>query len=344
MNISAHNAIPRHYADLLVAACTSQGHAPATLLQAAGLNEAEWRLGGDLSPVQFGRLFQRALWLMQDESLGMMGGEGVPNGSFRMLCLCVVQCQTLGAAMARAAQYCDVAIGYRIKPVVSRRGLTARVGMESTQHAKPTAESDSSPTQHALTLLIWLNFISWLVGHPLPVERVLMQSRSRNTDSDRGFFDCDVRYGAPCSALEFPTDVLEWPVKRTKADVERFLDDALAILISPRRASTSWTSRVLVAFADAGQGKLPASTALARQLNVSQATLRRRLADESTSVQQLKDQHRCNLAMRYLASTRLTLKDVGARCGFDNPADFNRAFRRWSGQSPGRFRQSLTEI
>ncbi len=328
---------------MLVDFCTSQGHDRSKLLDAAGLDLREWQLGYDLSPTQFGRIYQRALWLMGDESLGMVGGHAVPNGSFRMLCLCVVQCHSLSAAIARTADYCEIAIGYGIKPVVQRSAGNARLVLEPTRHATKAINQDTSPNQWPLMLLIWVNFLSWLVAQPLPVAAVTVKSKPGRAASHHVFFDCDVQYGATQNAVIFPASALDWAINRDDSDVALFLEDALPTLISPRRTMSSWTKRVLTVLSDAGHGKPPGGASIAKLLNVSQATLRRRLASETTSVQQLKDQHRCSVAMRYLASSSLTLKAIGLRCGFDNPGDFNRAFRRWSGQTPGQYRSALRE-
>ena len=49
---------------------------------------------------------------------------------------------------------------------------------------------------------------------------------------------------------------------------------------------------------------------------------------------------RRELAARYLADTRLSVSETAARLGYADVAAFGHAFRRWYGQSPGRWQRS----
>ena len=76
---------------------------------------------------------------------------------------------------------------------------------------------------------------------------------------------------------------------------------------------------------------------VARQLGLSRQTLFRRLRDEGTSFQQLLDAKRRQLAIRYIGMEGQPIKVVAWKLGFSGPAAFTRAFKRWTGTSPGRF-------
>lgn len=334
-----HGSIPRHYAEMVLTAVGSRGHDTSKVLLVADIDPDDWNSGVDLTPLQFGRIYQRALWLIGDEAFGTVGGEGVPNGSFRMLCLSIIHCKTLADAIVRAAEFCEVAIGYQTRPEIRIVGNRARLEWHPIRPVEQQALASSN--QAPMTLLIILNLISWLLGQPLPVERVLLSADRRHRDLHQSFFDCDVEYGETRDAMEFSASVLDWPMTRSEDELERFLDDAMPTLLSPRQEAATWRNKILTVLAHGLENKLPNGDAIADRLNVSPATLRRRLASEGTSVQQIKDQYRCSAAMRFLASTALSQKDIAMRCGFENPADFNRAFRRWSGQTPGQYRTKL---
>jgi AraC-like DNA-binding protein len=36
----------------------------------------------------------------------------------------------------------------------------------------------------------------------------------------------------------------------------------------------------------------------------------------------------------------MTVREIAASLGFDNPANFGKMFKRWFGTSPGKFRKS----
>lgn len=77
---------------------------------------------------------------------------------------------------------------------------------------------------------------------------------------------------------------------------------------------------------------------VARGLGMSRQTLYRRLKAEGVTFEEILDAKRRQLAIRYLAIERYTVKVVAYRLGFSEPAAFSRAFKRWTGVSPSNFR------
>jgi AraC-like DNA-binding protein len=86
----------------------------------------------------------------------------------------------------------------------------------------------------------------------------------------------------------------------------------------------------------------PALTTTAANLAVSPRTLQRRLREEGTSFGQLLDELRREFALRLLRDRKLAVYEVAFLLGYAEPSTFHRAFRRWTGLSPLRFRRSET--
>lgn len=81
--------------------------------------------------------------------------------------------------------------------------------------------------------------------------------------------------------------------------------------------------------------------AVAQALNVSERTLRRRLAEREVSFKRLQNMARHQLANRLLSTTQLPLDAISQQLGFAAPSSFVHAYYKWAGVSPGRFRRSL---
>ena len=79
---------------------------------------------------------------------------------------------------------------------------------------------------------------------------------------------------------------------------------------------------------------------VARELGMSRQTLYRRLKGEGTTFEELLDAKRRQLAVRYLALDRSSVKAAAYKLGFSDPAAFSRAFKRWTGASPSQFREA----
>ena len=80
---------------------------------------------------------------------------------------------------------------------------------------------------------------------------------------------------------------------------------------------------------------------VALQFGMPSWTLRRKLKEEDTAYQSLVDEMRRDVALSYMKNTDLTFGEISYLLGFSTPGAFQRAFKRWSGQTPGEFRKSL---
>ena len=86
-------------------------------------------------------------------------------------------------------------------------------------------------------------------------------------------------------------------------------------------------------------GRRPLQPELARAVNVSDRTLRRRLQAQETNFRALRDTTRYERARDLLCHTALTMTDVAAAVGYADARAFRRAFKRWSGHLPADFRR-----
>ena len=77
---------------------------------------------------------------------------------------------------------------------------------------------------------------------------------------------------------------------------------------------------------------------VARELGMSRQTLYRRLKAEGVTFEEILEAKRRSLAIRFLGIHRLSVKAAAYQLGFSDPAAFSRAFKRWTGVAPSRFR------
>jgi AraC-like DNA-binding protein len=71
---------------------------------------------------------------------------------------------------------------------------------------------------------------------------------------------------------------------------------------------------------------------------MSSRNLRRRLKEENSSYQSIKDSLRQDQAMKLLNNKDLAINQVAREVGFNEPAAFTRAFKQWTGQTPKDYR------
>ncbi|MBN1365693.1 MAG: AraC family transcriptional regulator [Syntrophaceae bacterium] len=78
---------------------------------------------------------------------------------------------------------------------------------------------------------------------------------------------------------------------------------------------------------------------LAKSLNMSSQTMRRRLAAEGMEYKSLSRQVREDKACALLTSTNMTIEEIADSLGYSDVANFHRAFKSWTGQTPLGYRR-----
>jgi AraC-like DNA-binding protein len=78
---------------------------------------------------------------------------------------------------------------------------------------------------------------------------------------------------------------------------------------------------------------------IAEKLYRSRSTLQRQLVAEGTSYRDILDSTRKNLAEIYLKNGEHTQAQIAFMVGFSDQSNFSRAFKRWTGVSPGEFQK-----
>lgn len=86
-------------------------------------------------------------------------------------------------------------------------------------------------------------------------------------------------------------------------------------------------------------GQNPGLRAMATRLGLSSRTLMRRLEAENSRYRDLVDRVRQTLARDWLKNTDMPISRIAELLGYRDPANFGRAFRRWTGTSPGTLRR-----
>ncbi len=147
-----------------------------------------------------------------------------------------------------------------------------------------------------------------------------------------------VDFDAPRIVLTMDPGQLGRPLALSNPLAARLAEEQCRELLAGQRPAASTTERLRETLL-ARPGFFPSLTAAAASLGLSTRTLRRRLAAEGTSFRAELEGLRRELAARYLGDARLSVTETAARLGYRDVAAFGHAFRRWYGESPGRWRR-----
>ncbi|MCB5178922.1 AraC family transcriptional regulator [Streptomyces antimicrobicus] len=323
-----------HHVRALLAGVRRDGVDVVPLLQAAQIPPL---LLGDgrarVTEAQFTRLFRALYRSTQDEFLGLGTTPSRP-GTFAMMCYAALGCPDLGAAIERGTAF------YRLFPGGPDLGLDVRAGQAwFTVRSAPAGDEERFLSE--CLLCIWHRLCSWLIGRRIPLAGAgFAYPPPPHRQEYEALFGCPVRFGEPRTGAVFDARWLAAPLVRDEAGLEEMLRRAPFDLLGRPEYGTTVAEQVRRALARQlrSSPRLPALGEVAGRLAVSPATLRRRLQEEGTSFQRLKDQVRRDAAIAGLVEGNEPIADLAARLGFSEDTAFHRAFRRWTGTTPGAYR------
>ena len=168
-----------------------------------------------------------------------------------------------------------------------------------------------------------------------PSEVFLPHSAPADASPYRRLFRAPVRFDAEFCALRFPASLLARPIEGANAAQLRA---ALADIGARDKADlVQAVYRTLRTLLLVGKGS---GSDVARALAMHRRTLNRRLGAAGTTFQRVLDDVRFATAKALLEGSSIPMPDVAAALGYAGLAPFMRAFRRWSGTTPGEWRKS----
>lgn len=286
---------------------------------------------------QFARLYKTLANRLDDE-MPRLFSRPLRVGSLKITGISLLDGKNLLGALYRWAIVLrllqdDFELDIHVGPDLTRIAL---VQPEGAQPCKPLALD--------LMLKLIHGVASWLVVKKLPLTQVDFSFPRPPFAADyQELYPGPVLFDQEVSALHLDSAFMQLPVRRTRPDLVAFV----------HRAPEDWVfasfkeELLSLKLRDYLAAQLPMSAtaeSAADALHVSVRTLHRRLADEGTSFQKIKDALRRDLAVQMLTRGRSPIASIGAHLGFDSTASFHRAFRGWTGDTPGAYREGHRQV
>jgi AraC-like DNA-binding protein len=296
-------------------------------------------IGADLMKTPKARVTSAAyaqLWaaladVMDDEFFGM-DSHPMRRGSYRLMCHAVLCGETLERALRRMLSF--------LRAVLD--DLSGELRYEG-ERAMICVHDRCDAPRRMFTYATWLMLVHglacWLVGRRLPLLEASFRCVEPSEVADYRTRFCETAtFAAPLTQVSFDARLLDLKVVATEAGLRAFLRGAPANLLVKYRNDASLSATIRRRLRRQRPDAWPEVDDLARSLFLSGTTLQRRLQGEGTSYQRLKDDLRRDIAIGLLSTTSTPVADVAEQVGFQETSAFHRAFKKWTGVSPGAYR------
>jgi AraC-like DNA-binding protein len=288
-----------------------------------------------VSAKHYGALWRTIALVLDDEFFGQ-DSRRMKAGSFAMLCHAAVACKTLGQALERSLRFYRLILD-DISGSLLRDAAEARIVLHER-----VAGASQRVFAHELLLMLLYGVSCWLVGRRIPILRTeFSYPEPLHSAEYRLMYCADLHFGRPNTSIAFEASYLELPVVQNERSIKEFLRTAPESILLKYKNGSSLSAKVRRRLRQFAPGEAPDFESLAQELNLTPATMRRRLHEEGASYQSIKDQLRRDLAISYLSHSSRSVMDIALELGFSERSAFHRAFRKWTGAAPGEFRRTL---
>ena len=150
-------------------------------------------------------------------------------------------------------------------------------------------------------------------------------------------FQCPVLFNADNHLLVFDSNYLFQQLPMANPLTRKIYEEEcrqLSLRINKRETITKRIRQEITLH----KGSFPNYEQFARYMNMTPRTLNRRLTAEGTSYRDLVSSILKKKAIHLLRTTNLSSDQIAEELGYSSLAHFYRAFKRWTGQNPGNYR------
>ena len=306
-----------------------------------------------ISPQQFGTIFMSLVRHLQDTEKRDSGElkRVLALSDYRLMYTYIIHAKNLGEALERASNYFSRFEVNKKTFTVNRTGHSCHWGFDlgpiAANHS-PEAEHLSMDQLHwlpglpgrMLAMYLWHRTISWLIGDFVDLQRVNFDCPAfGDANAYSEAFYGPVYFNAGWCGIEFHERYLDAPIVQSEKSLDRMLASFPAELMEVDHLRSSMTARVRGIIGNDVAIEMPTLEVIAERLFTTSATLHRRLQEEGTSYQQLKDHCRRDAAILMLRDNTLTGTRLAEYLGFSDPSTFYRAFKKWTGMTPSEFKK-----
>ncbi len=332
-----NGSVSSEYLGMISYGAELRGLAPAKIFRSVGIDPAVLeRRGARVGFEPVPRMWKAMGDRLRDPVFGLGLAEVMPFGAADLIEYLLRNCATVGEALTMMVRYTPLLID------ADRQSLTVS-GREARLQLRTGTDV---PAAAELFAGLVMRRSQEIYG---PAWTVLSVSFSHDAQGplhryDR-LFHAPVHFGMPFNEITFDRDLLEMPQPGADARLKNILmaqaEELLSALAPPPRPS-SFVERVEQTLADGLADGDPSLTRVADRLQLSMRTVQRRLREAGVTHRDVVRKLRLDLASRSLAGAKVSQRQLARALGYSGAGAFHRAFKRWSGLTPGQARTRET--
>lgn len=282
----------------------------------------------------FTALLEEASRATRDRCFGLHFGERFDPKDVGALAYLIFNSPDVGTAIANIERYLQIhnsaaRVSFSME---GERGSLRYLVAEGT--AQPMRQHNEYSMAVAVKTFRLLTGTQWI-----PLEVQFAHEPPASTAEHSRVFGCPVLFGYPMNALVVEHELIQRIVSSADDRLYRVLKQHVDRLLAELPHDNDLLSSVKRAIVESMALGGPKREQVAKALSMSPRTLERRLKERGVVYKKLVSEIRGQFALDYLKDRQRTITEVAFLLGYSEVSAFNRAFKRWTGQSPIEYRR-----
>lgn len=310
----------------------SLGHDPQPIFDSVGLKMEQFAYpNSTISFLDASRLLALCVAKMGCQHFGLLLGKPVRTSSLGITGMLLQAAPNVGKGLSDLIRHFELHDQGGV-PTLLIKGKVALLGYAVYQR-----DAESINQIYDLSISIACNIMRDLCGEDWnPAEVLLSRPCPPDQMPYKRFFRAPIRFNESQNAIVFSSHWLKHPLPGADPLLHRYLEEEAQDLYAQRDTNLVHTLSGILRRLMVTQTCSVANAA--NILHLHERTLNRRLRDEGTSFRQELDNTRYEVAKQFLAGSRVPLEKLATVLGYSDKTAFSRAFKRWSGITPAKWR------
>lgn len=322
------------YVRTLIDLAVSKGAKDELLFERSGIGPDDLADRDTRIPLaRYQALMQAAKDLLQEPALGAQLGEAASLSDISIVGLICYAAETMGEAFAQANRFGRLVVEVDGHRPEGRFDISSHDGEIWLTDTRKDPNSFPELTESAFAMMVSSQARDFGVAFAKEVHFT-----HAGPDDPSGYdriFKVPVIFGSDRNALLLNEAFTDRRISTESRYVFGiFSEHAEALLEELQRSVTvrGQVESLLIPILHTGDISMERIT---EKMGLGRQTLYRKLKAEGVTFEKLLDELRHKMAMHYLGAQKVSVNETAYLTGFSDPSAFSRAFRRWTGKSPG---------
>lgn len=288
---------------------------------------------GNIPPEKVESLWKNLVRLSNDPLFGLHFGESMQLAALGIIGQIIQTSRNVGEALTAAGTLIGL-VTEVFTMQIERRGKTFTIHLVPDKNK--AEQFPFTYRQMAEYLMVFIvHELDGLVLQKVTPLAARFPFEITNQNEFKRLMRCEVKGKASELSIQLKSDYLDQQIISADYDIQNYLLGSIKTMLNTKHDENSFRSKVFNFLVTNSYLTDISLESTAANFNMSTRTLQRKLNGEGISFQQVANEVRKDLAICYLSSGNYQVKEIAHMLGYKEQTALIRAFKKWTGKTPG---------